>query len=475
MIAKRLRCLSVDASAENISRGILWMAVLLSCFGVVMVFAATYLSSLQQSGRSWGTVAHQMIWLVLGVIVFVFASKTTPEGLRRFAPALLIGAFGLLGAVLIPGVGRNIGGSSRWLVFGPLQLQPSEVAKIVLVIYLARVLTTKDISLGFRRRTLPALTVIGAMALFVIVEPDMGTSMLLCVAGIGMLIGSGTRLSELVLSGLGITIAGAYLAFAKPYRRARMLSFLHPWLHRASWSYQEVQSLAAFATGHLGGVGLGAGQTSYNFLPNAQTDFIFAVVGQDLGLFGAVALLGVLFGLVLLLVRAARRVSNPMNSLFCFGVAAWIGGQIVLNIGAVEGLLPVTGVPLPLVSAGGSSTVIIFAALGLIRGALSEEARKDAGLPSAPDPSKARLEFNGAPLGSSVRLFRPTMPQGHEGIRGSRSSGPYPTSLNLSTQFPRVSGRANRSDPMGSSRGAAAVRGGRVSKSSVATRAFKPH
>lgn len=473
MIAKRLRFLSADASVEQISRGILWMAVLLSFFGVVMVFAATYLSSLQQSGRSWGTVAHQMMWLVLGVVIFIFASKITPERLRRFAPTLLIGAFGLLGAVLIPGVGRNIGGSSRWLVVGPLQVQPSEIAKLVLVIYLARVLTTKDVSLGFRRRTLPALTVIGAMALFVIVEPDMGTSMLLCVAGVGMLIGSGTRLSELVLSGLGITLVGAYLAFAKPYRRARMLSFLHPWLHRASWSYQEVQSLAAFATGHLGGVGLGAGQTSYNFLPNAQTDFIFAVVGQDLGLFGAVALLAVLFGLVLLLVRAARKVSNPMNSLFCFGVAAWIGGQIVLNIGAVEGLLPVTGVPLPLVSAGGSSTVIIFAALGLIRGALLKESGDDLALQLAVHSQRTKPTSSVPFLASSVRLFRPAGLQGHEGVRGSRSSGPYPTDEDLTTQFSRVGGRANRSDPMGASRERLRVRGGRASKASVASKASK--
>jgi cell division protein FtsW len=361
---------SLRVQAERLRSAITWLVALLGGFGLVMIFAATYFTSSASGGTPWGPVTHQALWLAIGALVFVGASRVRPSQLRALTPALVVVVLALLAAVLIPGVGATVNGSSRWFVFGPIQIQVSEVAKFVLILHLSRLLSRTHPSDGFRKRTLPALVIIGLFALFVLIEPDMGTAALLGICGFGLLVASGTSVRELVGTAVCGGIAGYYFAFSQSYRRERMLSFLHPWLHRSNWSYQVVQSLAAFATGHLTGVGLGAGQSSYNYLPNAQTDFIFSVVGQDLGFVGALALLAALFALVFMVLKSARVLSRPMDSLFALGVAAWIGGQIILNVAAVEGLAPVTGVPLPLVSAGGSSTVIILLALGLVRGAL---------------------------------------------------------------------------------------------------------
>jgi cell division protein FtsW len=376
MIERVLRPFSPQATERELSGALTTLALTLSAFGVVMIFAATYLTSLNVSGKPWSAITHQVIWLVIGAFGFFLASRVTPYSYRTLTAILLVGALGLLGAVLLPGIGSTVYGSSRWIVVGPLQLQPSELAKLILVLHLARFLSQRDPRSGLKKRTIPALVAVGAMCGLVIIEPDMGTSILICVIGFGMLIGSGTRLWELLFTGLGTAALGAYFAFSTPYRRARMLSFLHPWAHRSTWSYQEVQALAAFATGHFGGVGLGAGQSSYSYLPNAQTDYIFAVIGQDLGFFGGLLVLLAFFVLVVVLLRSARLIRSPMNAIFAYGIAAWIGGQVVLNVGAVEGLLPVTGVPLPLVSAGGSSTVVIMVALGLVRGALLCQERR---------------------------------------------------------------------------------------------------
>ncbi len=371
----KLRFLSGKATPEEIYRAIFWIALGLVGFGLVMVFSATYFVSVANSSVPYSAIIHQAIWIVLGLALMLLTSKISPSWLSKVAPILLFLTVAALGAVLVPGLGQKVYGSSRWLGFGSLQVQPSEVAKLVLILFASSLLAKRDPKLGFRQRTLPVLVIAGVMSGLIVIEPDLGTSVLVAVVAFAVLIGSGTRARELVFVITGGLILGVVMAIDKPYRMTRILAFLHPWAHRSTSSYQEVQALAAFATAHLTGVGVGVGQSSYNYVPNAQTDFIFAVIGQNLGLVGALAVLLVFVALVLMLFRASRLASNRMDSIFCFGVAFWVGVQVFFNVGAVEGLLPVTGVPLPLVSAGGSSTVILLVALGLVRGSLSRTMR----------------------------------------------------------------------------------------------------
>ncbi|MGC8481248.1 MAG: FtsW/RodA/SpoVE family cell cycle protein [Acidimicrobiales bacterium] len=449
MIERFLRPLSPRATERELSGALTALALTLSGFGVVMIFAATYLTSLNVSGKPWSAITHQVIWLVIGTFGFFLVSRVTPYSYRNLTAILLVGALGLLGAVLLPGIGSTVYGSSRWIVVGPLQLQPSELAKLILVLHLARFLSQRGPSSGLRARTIPALVAVGAMCGLVIIEPDMGTSILICVIGFGMLIGSGTRLWELLLTGIGTALVGAYFAFSTPYRRARMLSFLHPWAHRSTWSYQEVQALAAFATGHFGGVGLGAGQSSYSYLPNAQTDYIFAVIGQDLGFFGGLLVLLAFFVLVVVLLRSARVVRSPMNAIFTYGIAAWIGGQVVLNVGAVEGLLPVTGVPLPLVSAGGSSTVVIMVALGFVRGSLLSQQRKVIGDEETLDQSEAPSSPRSGRRSSASRSPVPRDPMVRTSAAVAMKERPVTrrTSNSPRTRIPSSSLRAESDEP----------------------------
>ncbi len=372
-----LRFLSAQATPEDVYRATFWIAVGLVGFGLVMVFSATYFVSVANSFVPYSAIIHQAIWVVLGLALMFVASKISPANLTKLAPLLLFGTIAALGAVLVPGLGQNVYGSSRWLGVGSFQVQPSEVAKLALILFASSLLAKRDPKLGFKKRTLPVLVVATTMCALIVIEPDLGTSVLVAVIAFALLIGSGTRARELVMVTSGGLILGVAMALDKPYRVRRILAFLHPWANRSTSSYQEVQALAAFATAHLTGVGVGVGQSSYNYVPNAQTDFIFAVIGQNLGLVGALAVLLVFVALVVLLFKASTLVSNRIDSIFCFGVAFWIGAQVFFNVGAVEGLLPVTGVPLPLVSAGGSSTVILLVALGLVRGSLSRAIRSE--------------------------------------------------------------------------------------------------
>jgi cell division protein FtsW len=373
----KLRLFSANSTELDIYRAVFWIALFLVGFGLVMVFSATYFVSVANSYKPYSAITHQVMWIVIGLFLMVLFSKISPSRLTKLAPVLLLATIAALGAVLVPGVGQSVYGSSRWLGFGSLQVQPSELAKLVLVLFASSLLSRRDSSLPFRQRSLPVLVVAALMSGLIVIEPDLGTSALIGVIAFAVLIGSGTRSKELYLIAGGGVLSAAALAVAKPYRVQRILAFLHPWTNRHTSSYQEVQALAAFATAHLTGVGVGVGQSSYNFVPNAQTDFIFAVIGQNLGLIGALFVLLVFVALVVLLFRASTLATNKMDAVFCYGVAFWVGAQVFLNVGAVEGLLPVTGVPLPLVSAGGSSTVILLVALGLVRGSLAKAVRKN--------------------------------------------------------------------------------------------------
>jgi cell division protein FtsW len=245
-------------------------------------------------------------------------------------------------------------------------VQPSEVAKLALLCCGANVLARRADKLDDWRQWFPVLLLLGGLGGLVMLEPDLDSVIVLALIGFALLIVGGVRRMHLArLATIGVALVTA-LAFAAPYRRARMFAFMHPWKDQANTGYQIAQSLIALGSGGVNGVGLGAGRAKWMFLPNAHTDFIFAVIGEELGLIGCLLVLALFAGLGLVGFRVAQRAPDRFGVLLAAGVTAWIVGQAVINLGAVVGMLPVSGITLPFLSAGGSSLVITMLGAGIL-------------------------------------------------------------------------------------------------------------
>jgi cell division protein FtsW len=331
-----------------------------------MVLSASSIVSLHQFGSPWHFFGRQLMWLAIGSAGFLCALRVDHTRWRRLAPAAMYVTVGLLLAVLVPGIGVRSAGASRWIGTSFLQLQPSEFAKLALVLFAADILDRRGAKRDWRYQMGPVMAVLVLLVVLVMAQPDMGTTMVLACVAVAMLITAGIPfkpLAGLLAAGAG---AGLFLAVAAPYRWRRMTSFLHPFKDASNTGYQSVQALLALSHGHVLGEGLGASVASYGYLPNAQTDFIFAVIGEETGLMGGLVLSGLFMTLALVGTRITCRAPSRYAALVAAGISAWLVGQAVINIGAVVGLLPVTGVPLPFVSFGGSSLVIAMFGVGML-------------------------------------------------------------------------------------------------------------
>jgi cell division protein FtsW len=286
---------------------------------------------------------------------------------QRLVAPLMIAAAVLLVVVLVPGIGIYVSGSRRWLGFDAVRFQPSELAKLALLLYAADIVSRRGAEVADWRRVLkPVVLVLAGFGLLVMREPDLGSTLVLALVVVAVLIAGGVKAKHLAtLAFVGISAVVA-LALAEPYRRTRLLTFMHPFDHAGNAGYQVAQSFIALGSGGLTGVGLGASRAKWNFLPNAHTDFIFAIIGEELGLIGAVAVLALFGAFAVFGIRAALRAPDRFGALIAAGVTAWIVGQAVINVGAVIGLLPVTGIPLPFVSFGGSALMVTMFASGIL-------------------------------------------------------------------------------------------------------------
>lgn len=341
--------------------------LVLNLVGLVMVLSSSSVEALANYGSSWLFFKRQLAWTVLGLCALALTSRVDYRVLRRFVGLLLVASSALLVLVLVPGVGVAVHGSTRWLGAGSLRFQPSELAKLALLVYCADVLTRRAANMADWRVVLrPVALVFCFFGALVMLEPDMGTTLVMALLTGTILFVGGLKMRHLLLVGVGGFAAGTALALSAPYRRARLLSFLDPFADARAGGYQVAQSLIALGSGGWTGVGLGAGRAKWLFLPNAHTDFIFAVIGEELGLVGC-ALVLFLFGtLTVLGVRTALRAPDRFGTLLAAGITGWIVGQALVNVGAVTGLLPVTGVPLPFVSFGGSALLFTMAATGVL-------------------------------------------------------------------------------------------------------------
>jgi cell division protein FtsW len=339
----------------------------LNIVGVVMVLSASSVASLTNYGSAWYFFERQVLWTVLGVVVFAITARIDYHAWRRWVVPMLVVSIGLLVLVLIPGIGVYVAGSRRWLGSDAWRFQPTEPAKLALLIFAADVLTRRAREVhDWRRVVRPVLLVFGTIAVLVMRQPDMDSAIVLALIVGTVLVVGGVRLRHLAaLGGAGVSVA-ALLAVIEPYRRARVLSYLHPWSDAGNTGYQLSQSLIALGSGGWTGVGLGAGRAKWLFLPNAHTDFIFAIIGEEVGLLGCLLVVGLFAAFGVLGTRIALRAPDRFGTLLAAGITVWVVGQAVINIGGVVGLLPVSGIPLPFVSFGGSALVFTMAAAGLL-------------------------------------------------------------------------------------------------------------
>ncbi len=343
------------------------VVVLLCVIGLVMVGTASSVVSIATYGSPWAILIREVMWMAIGVVVLVLMVRLDYRKLRRLSPLILVGTFALLCIVLVPGLGVDAQGSSRWVGFGQLRLQPSELMKFALTLFVADFVARRiDEDSADRRIIGPVLIVTGFACVLILAQPDMGTATVLGCIALSLLFVSGVRLRPVMKILGALVVLGLVVALVSPYRRDRLLSFLDPSAHGSSSGYQVVQSLIGLGSGHLFGAGLGRGQQQWGFLPNAHTDFIFSVIGEELGIVGACLVLVLLGTLLWLGIRAAIHSPDRFGGLVALGIVAWIAAETLINIGAVVGVLPVTGIPLPFISFGGSSLVITMAAAGVL-------------------------------------------------------------------------------------------------------------
>ncbi len=339
----------------------------LNIIGLVMVFSASAVTSLTSYGSAWYFFQRQLVWTAFGVVAFAVATRIDYHQWRRFVRPLLIVSVVLLVLVLVPGIGIYVLGSRRWLGVGSWRFQPSEVAKLALLIYTADVVTRRADELHDWRQVLrPVLVVFGVVALLVMREPDMASTMVLALIVGSVVMVGGVRLRQLATIAAPAVALTAILAIAAPYRRARVFGFLDPFKDASTGGYQLSQSLIALGSGGWTGVGLGNGRAKWLFLPNAHTDFIFAIIGEELGLVGCMLVVALFVAFAIFGTRAALRAPDRFGALLSAGITVWVVGQAVINIGAVTGLLPVSGIPLPFVSFGGSALVFTMFAAGML-------------------------------------------------------------------------------------------------------------
>jgi cell division protein FtsW len=337
--------------------------------GLVMVFSASSVRAYATYNASYAIALKQAIFMAIGLPCMWVASRLPIRVWRMLGYPLLLAALAGLVLVLVPGIGRNVDGATRWIPLpGGFNLQPSELGKLSLALWGADLLVRKKKLLGeWKHLFVPLLPVACLVCLLVMLEPDMGTTLATVSVVVALLWVVGTPLRYFAVFLATLISLAAVLAVAEPYRMARLTAFLHPFDDPQGAGYQAVQGLYALSSGGWFGLGLGASREKWaGGLPNAHTDYVFAIIGEELGLLGTLSVL-VLFGtLTYAGVRIAKRSSDPFARLAASGVTAWLAAQSLINIGAVVGMVPITGIPLPLVSFGGSALIPTMVAIGML-------------------------------------------------------------------------------------------------------------
>jgi len=355
-------------SRGQYDRILLTAVMVLLAGGVVMVYSSSSVVALTTYNDPTYFMRRQIIWAAIGLIMMMVTMRVDHEMLanKRVVAVLLLVSFALLAATFFPGVGRTVNGARRWLKAGPLTFQPAELVKFTLVVYLSSYLSgRKELIRDFQRGLLPAFAVTGTLLGLVLLQPDFGTVMAMGVVIMLMLLAGGARITHLGL----VSLAAAFLAFLaiaqKAYRLRRITSFLNPWDDPLGAGHQIIQSYLAFGSGGVFGRGLGEGRQKLLFLPERHSDFIYAVIGEELGLIGA----GVVLLLFCVILWRGLRIAlhaEGFSRMLALGITSLICVQALINMAVVTGIMPTKGIALPLISYGGSALVVTLAAVGVL-------------------------------------------------------------------------------------------------------------
>ncbi|OGK25196.1 cell division protein FtsW [Candidatus Roizmanbacteria bacterium RIFCSPLOWO2_01_FULL_37_12] len=335
--------------------------IVLSLVGLFFVFEASSVRSFQEYGDSFYFFKLQAVWIGLGIGAMIFFSLFDYHNLYYLSFFFILGAIILLSIVLIPGIGYEAGGARRWIDFGLFNLQPTELAKLSVIIYLSSWFMNKE-----RKRFFSFLTLLSLLMLLIILQPDMGTAIIVFFLGITIYFLAGIELWYLIF--LVPLSAGVFLLLVKisPYRLKRILAFFDPKLDPLGITYHINQILISLGSGGLLGLGLGASRQKYLYLPEAHTDSIFAIIGEEFGFIGGVLLITVYIYLMFRIYQIAQNAPDRFSKLLAGGIFAFFNLQIIVNLAGMVNLLPLTGVPLPFISYGGSNLLVSFILIGIL-------------------------------------------------------------------------------------------------------------
>jgi cell division protein FtsW len=339
---------------------------MLLAIGLVMVFSASSIEAALAHEPAWAPGVQQVVWALLGVVAMLVALRLPTGRVRRLAPVALLVVGFLLLVVLVPGIGRRINGARGWLGVGPFSLQPLELAKLVFAVWGAHVLALRERYLTTRSLLVPVVPVFAGLSLLVLLEPDFNGVVCLFLVLVGLLWagGAGWRIWTGLIGLAGLGIAG--LIVLAPYRAARITAFLDPFSDPTDGGFQAIRGMYALASGGFWGVGLGNSKMKWDLLPHAESDYIFAIIGEELGFLGCLVVVCLYGVLAYAGFRIARRSTDRFIQLASVAITVWLVGQAAMNMGYVVGILPVTGVTLPLISAGGTSLVLTLFIVGLL-------------------------------------------------------------------------------------------------------------
>jgi len=352
---------------RNIRINLFTTTVILICIGIVMIYSSSSIYAWERYEDSFFFLKRHMVFLVIGAFLTFLVMSVDYRRFRRFAKPFLLLSLLLLVLVLIPGIGREVSGARRWFRFKFISFQPSELANMAIIVYIADFVTRKgNVIKEFLRGFLPPVVILGLAALLILMQPDLGTTLAIGIVVFIMLFVSGvgiTYLFSTILAGLPLLYL---LIFSVPYRKMRILAFLNPWLDSKGTGFQIIQSQLALGSGGIFGVGLGHSRQKLFYLPAAHTDFIFSIIGEELGLLGT---LGVIILFIFFIRQGLRIIKNAPDKFGYFlslGLVLMISLKVIINIGVSCGLLPTKGLPLPFISYGGSSLLFDMASVGIL-------------------------------------------------------------------------------------------------------------
>jgi cell division protein FtsW len=391
------------------SRLLILVTLGLVAFGLVMVYSATSAAAALANGDPAYFLKRQAIYALLGIVLMVLVSRVDFRALRRLAPLLVVASLTLLLGVLV--VGQSVNGARRWISFGPAVFQPSELAKLALAVWAAGYLTRRRPPQRLAELWRPIGLLTAVFCVLLLAEPDLGTAIAILLMLAAMLLVAGTPLRALA-SGLSIaSVVGLLAIWFEPYRRARIFSFLDPWHDAQGAGFQTVQAMIGLGSGGIFGVGLGQSVQKANYLPEAHTDMIFAIIGEELGLVGAALVITAYCLFAYLGLKIALGCKDPFGKRLAVGLTVLVCGQAAINLAAVMGLAPLTGIPLPLVSYGGSSLVVALTSVGVLLNIAGDAGERRASVPDRgrgnrrPRPAGARGR-GGAQRARSTRDVR---------------------------------------------------------------------